>query len=112
MDVDTRMVLAMKTKESNHVESAICTCRIIYLLLPADFPLMALYVVPKLRTDASDFLETSRKNALDIFDPGNLGYCGDHFFHLCREVCDPICHKRVHFKLIFMLFFHVGPSLN
>ncbi|XP_035709003.1 uncharacterized protein LOC110850911 isoform X2 [Folsomia candida] len=52
----------------------------------SDFPLMALYVVPKLRTDATDFLETARKNALDVFDPPTIGHCGDNFFHLCREV--------------------------
>lgn len=53
----------------------------------ADFPLMTLYVVPKLRGEASDiFVENARKNALDIFDPSSLGFCGDHFFHLCREV--------------------------
>jgi len=47
---------------------------------------MALYVVPKLRTDATDFLENARRNALETFDPSNIGYCGDNFFHLCREV--------------------------
>lgn len=58
---------------------------------------MALYVVPKLRTDATDFLETARKNALDVFDPPTIGHCGDNFFHLCREVS---------YTLSFLTFFH------
>ncbi|CAL8109833.1 unnamed protein product [Orchesella dallaii] len=52
----------------------------------SDFPMMALYTVQKMRIDVNDFVENCRKNALDMFEPSNIGYCGDHFFHMCREV--------------------------
>lgn len=61
---------------------------------------MTLYVVPKLRTDASDFVENARRNALDMFDPTQLGYCGDHFFHLCREVSSEPSSEKNHSELL------------
>lgn len=48
--------------------------------------MMSLYTVQKMRVDVTEFVDTCRKNALEMFDPGTTGYCGDHFFHLCREV--------------------------
>lgn len=75
----------------------------------ADFPMMTLYTVQKMRVDVNDFVENCRKSALDMFEPSSVGYCGDHFFHLCREVKIIILsHHRTHpFTIIFAYFLYL-----